>query len=245
MTELERVEQAAEYFRRYHQMEAAIVQNRENQDYLKTYIHDEEYVSKNFDLTKNITRGIGVSAGAGVLLFLIFWALTSSVIVGLVIGLFALIGGSVFAICLQLYRLDAAKQHQVDVNNGITERIEILKSREPLLIKTKDDYYAGLEKRIDFMSVSDMKYIDEIRRMIVENEAETAEDAAALLEQKLLLEQFNSIMEKSEVEMKIYTDAENKERFGDQLEMIKKKRKPLFGSKKKEKKEKKEKKKKK
>ena len=67
--------------------------------------------------------------------------------------------------------------------------------------------------------------------MVEPGEAETAEDAAAVLEQKILLQQFNDIMEKSEI--KVYTDEENKERFGDPLELIKKKRKPFFKKKKK------------
>ena len=47
-----------------------------------------------------------------------------------------------------------------------------------------------------------------------------------MLEQKLLMDQFTNIMEQSEE--KVYTAEENKERFGDPLELIKKKRKPLF-----------------
>ncbi|MCD8095265.1 MAG: hypothetical protein LUE12_03955 [Ruminococcus sp.] len=233
MTELERIDQAAEYFRRYHEMEAAIVQNRENQDYLKTYIHDEDYVVKNFDLVNNSKNGVIISAAVALVLFLIIFIAARTFVVALIIALFVLIGGSVFSVALQHYRLTALKQKQVEINQGITEQIEILKAREPQLIQTKDNYYAGLEKRIDFMSVSDMKYIDELRRMIVDGEAETCEDAAGLLEQKLLLEQFNTIMESSEIEVKTYTAEENKERFGDPLELIKKKRKPFFKKKKK------------
>ena len=226
MTELERVAQAEEYFRRYYQMEAAIVQNRENQDYLKTYIHDEEYVVKNFDLALKRAKALGISAGAGVAMFLLILLTTKSMVVAIVLGAFALVGLSVFSVCLQHYRLTAAKQNQVEVNDGIAEQIEILKSREPQLIQQKDNYYAGLEKRIDFMPVSEMKYIGEIRKMIESGEASTCEEASEMLEQKMLLEQFNHIMESSEI--KTYTEEENKERFGDPLELIKKKRKPFF-----------------
>ena len=76
------------------------------------------------------------------------------------------------------------------------------------------------------ISVDDRKYIGEIRKMIESGDAATAEDAAAMLEQKLLMDQFTNIMEQSEE--KVYTAEENKERFGDPLELIKKKRKPLF-----------------
>ncbi len=232
MTELERIEQAEEYFNRYYQMEDAITQNRENEEYLKTYIHDEAYVVKNFDLAKKRATGVAIGVGIGVVLFLLILLIFNSFIAALVLGLFGLLGFSVFAVCLQHYRLDAAKRQQVEVNAGINEQIEILKEREPQLIKTKDDYYAGLEKRIDFMSLSNMQYIGEMKKWIESGEAQTAEDASALLEQKLLLEQFNSIMKKSEMEVKTYTEEENKQRFGDPLELIKKKKKPFFKRKK-------------
>ena len=224
MTELEKIDQAAEYFRRYHQMEAAIVQNRENQDYLKTYIHDEQYVVDNYDMRSHVIRGSALSAAAGLVIFLILvWI---SWIPALVLGLFAMIGGSTFFYFLNRYRLDAAKQNQVEVNEGITEQIEILKSREPQLIEAKDNYYEGLQKRITFMDVSEMDYIDDLRKMLENGEAETAEDAAAQLEQNLLLKQFNSIMENKEIERE-YTEEENKQRFGDPLELIGKRKKSL------------------
>jgi hypothetical protein len=226
MTELERIDQAAEYFRRYYQKEAAITQNRENQEYLKTYIHDEDYVVKNFDIAPKIMKSIGISVAAGVAVFVLLWLLFRNVIVAAVLGGFTLVGLAVFTISLQHYRLTAAKQNQVEVNEGITEQIQILKSREPQLIEQKESYYKGLEKRIDFMSLEDMKYIDEMRKLVESGEAKTAEDASALIEQKMLMAQFNNIMEQSDV--KTYTDAENKERFGDPLELIKKKRKPFF-----------------
>lgn len=226
MTELERVDQAVEYFRRYDQKSSAIKQNRENQEYLKTYIHDEDYVVKNFQLTTKRAKALGISAGAGLVLFLLVFFITKSIIAAIVLGAFALIGISVFSVCLQHYRLTAAKQKQVEINEGITEQIEILKAREPQLIQDKENFRAGIEKRVPFISVDDRKYIGEIRKMIESGDAATAEDAAAMLEQKLLMDQFTNIMEQSEE--KVYTAEENKERFGDPLELIKKKRKPLF-----------------
>lgn len=233
MTELERIDQAAEYFRRYHQMEAAIVQNRENQKYLKTYIHDEQYVIDKYNMKTHLTRGFGMAGVAGLAVFLMLvWI---SWIPALVLGLFIIAGGCIFFYSLNRYRLDAAKQNQEEVNEGITEQIGILEAREPQLIQAKDNYYAGLEKRITFMDLSEMNYIDDLRKLVEDGEAETAEDASALLEQKLLLQQFNTIMENKEIE-KVYTEEENKERFGDPLEIIGKRKKPLkeklFGKKK-------------
>ena len=71
MTELERIDQAEEYYRRYLQKEEAIVQNRENQKYLEKYIHDETFVVASFNMKDKLTRGIGISAGIGLVLFLI------------------------------------------------------------------------------------------------------------------------------------------------------------------------------
>lgn len=233
MTELEKIDQAAEYFRRFHQMEAAIVQNHENQEYLKTYIHDEQYVLDNFDLKKQLARGLGMSAAAALVIFLILvWI---SLVPAIVLGAFVLIGGTVFFYAFNHYRLDEAKQNQVEVNEGITEQIEILKAREPQLIQAKDNYYEGLEKRITFMDISEMKYIDDLRKLVEDGEAENAEEAFEMLEQRILLQQFNSIMEHKEIE-KVYTEEENKERFGDPLELIGKRKKSLkeklFGRKK-------------
>ena len=235
MTELERIDQAEEYYRRYLQKEEAIVQNRENQKYLEKYIHDETFVVASFNMKDKLTRGIGISAGIGLVLFLILMLI--NMLVAVVIGLFAIVGGVIFFYSLYKYRLDAEKQHQEEVNEGIAEQIEILKAREPQIIAEKDNFAEGIEKRITFISLSDMKYLGELRRMIEENEAETCEDAAMLLEQKMLFEQFSHIMENKEIE-KTYTDAENKERFGDPIQMINEKNKKtlkekLFGKKKK------------
>lgn len=233
MTELERIDQAAEYFRRYEQKEAAIKQNRENQEYLKTYIHEEEYVVKNFNLTSKIAKSVGVSAAAGAAVFVLSFVILRVGVAAAVFGGLVLIGLGAFLISLQHFRFTEAKKNQVELNEGITEQIEALKLREPQLIQDKDSFREGLEKRVPFISVEDRKYIGELRKMVESGEAETAEDAGALLEQKMLLAQFNDIMEKSEIEMKVYTDEENKERFGDPLELIKKKRKPFFKRKKK------------
>lgn len=226
MTELERVDQAVEYFRRYDQKSSAIKQNRENQEYLKTYIHDEDYVVKNFNLKSKIAKNLGVTIGAALIVFLLLYFTTKIMLVAIIISAFILVGGAAFFISLQHYRFTAAKQKQVEINEGITEQIEILKAREPQLIQDKENFRAGIEKRVPFISVDDRKYIGEIRKMIESGDAATAEDAAAMLEQKLLMDQFTNIMEQSEE--KVYTAEENKERFGDPLELIKKKRKPLF-----------------
>ena len=235
MTELERIEQAEEYYRRYLQKEEAIVQNRDNQEYLKKYIHDENFVIASFNMKDKLTKGIGKSVAVGVAVFLVL--LMINWVPALVLGLFVIIGGSIFFSSLYKYRLDEEKQHQVEVNEGIEEQIEILKAREPQMIAEKDSFAEGIEKRITFISLADMKYLPELKRIIEEGEAETCEDAAALLEQKMLFEQFNIIMENTEIE-KTYTDAENKERFGDPIEMINQKNKKsfkekLFGKKKK------------
>lgn len=224
MTELERIEQAAEFFRRYNRKEAAITQNRENQEYLKTYIREESYVTDNFHFRDKFMVGLGISGGAGILLFLIFWAITKFIWVALGIGAFVFIGGAIAFLCIFKYALDEEKQLQKDINSGISEQIEILKQREPQIIAEKEKFEKGLEERVPFISVNDMKYLPELKRMIEEHEAETCEDAAALLEQKLLFQQFNSIMENQEIEQSYtaytYTEAENKQKMSSMVDAI-------------------------
>ncbi|SDA21673.1 hypothetical protein SAMN02910447_02068 [Ruminococcus sp. YE71] len=236
MTELERIEQAEEYYRRYLQKEEAIVQNRENQEYITKYIHEDTFVTASFNLKDKLTKGIGVSAAAGLVLFFLV-LIATHLLPALVLGLFVGVGGTIFFSSLYKYRLDAELQHQHEVNEGIAEQIQILKEREPQLIAEKDAFAEGLEKRVTFISLSEMKYLGELRNFIESGEAETCEDATMLLEQKMLFEQFNLIMENTEIE-KTYTDAENKARFGDPIKQINEKNKKslkekLFGKKKK------------
>lgn len=49
-TELEKIDRAAEYFERYFEFEDAVTVSKENKEYLKTYIHDNDYVVKNFNI---------------------------------------------------------------------------------------------------------------------------------------------------------------------------------------------------
>lgn len=228
MTELERIDQAEEFFRRYLQKDAAITQNRENQEYLKTYIHDENYVIENFHFKDHFIKGIAMSVGAGLLVFLILVFI--SLLPAIILGLFVMIGGTIFFYAVNKYRLDASKQNQVEVNQGITEMIETLKNREPEIIQEKENFAKGLEERVTFISIADMKMLPELRKIIENGEAETCEDAAGVLEQKMLYEQFSQIMDNRDIE-KTYTEAENKARFGDPLEEIKKKKKKksIFG----------------
>ena len=56
--ELDRVNRVAEYINRYYEFEDAVEINKQNKDYLKTYIHDSDYVEKNFDKKSIMTRGL-------------------------------------------------------------------------------------------------------------------------------------------------------------------------------------------
>ena len=49
-TELGKIDRAAEYFERYFESEDAVTVSKENKEYLKTYIHDNDYVVKNFNI---------------------------------------------------------------------------------------------------------------------------------------------------------------------------------------------------
>ena len=47
---LKKIDRAAEYFERYFEFEDAVTVSKENKEYLKTYIHDNDYVVKNFNI---------------------------------------------------------------------------------------------------------------------------------------------------------------------------------------------------
>lgn len=67
------------------------------------------------------------------------------------------IGVGVFGIALNKYRLTAAEQKQVEVNEGINEQIIMLDDRIKQVERQRDDYYKALEKRVPFMSLDYMK----------------------------------------------------------------------------------------
>ena len=48
--ELDRMNRVAEYINRYYEFDDAVEINKQNKEYLKTYIHDPDYVEKNFDM---------------------------------------------------------------------------------------------------------------------------------------------------------------------------------------------------
>ncbi len=74
-TELEKIDRAAEYFERYFEFEDAVTVSKENKEYLKTYIHDNDYVVKNFNIKNKIIKAVGISAAIGVAAFLLLWLL--------------------------------------------------------------------------------------------------------------------------------------------------------------------------
>ncbi len=229
MTELERIEQAEVFFRRYGKKEEAIRQNRENQEYLKTLIHDDIYVRDNYDMKARLSKEISIVAGAALAVFLLVWLVTMFV-PGLVVGCFVFLGGTVFFIAFNRYKLDSRLERQSEINDGIIDEIERLKALEPMIQKQKADFVKGLEKHVPFLAFSDMKYLNDLREFIMSGEADTCEDAAAMLEQKLLLQQFTTIMENKEIESNFAKTAkksaeEESAGFENPLESIKPSRK--------------------
>ena len=93
-TELEKIDRAAEYFERYFEFEDAVTVSKENKEYLKTYIHDNDYVVKNFNIKNKIIKSLGISIGIGLAAFLLLWLLlgTKLIIVGIIAGALIFIG---------------------------------------------------------------------------------------------------------------------------------------------------------
>lgn len=220
-TELEKINLAAEYIGRYFEKEEAVKTCFENKDYLKTYIHDNSYVVKNFDLKSKIFKAMMICLGAAAAVFLVFLLLlgTDLLIVPIIAFATVFVLGTAFVIALNKFRLTEAEKHQVEINEGINEQLVMLDDRIKQAERQRDDYYAALEKRIDFMSLDYMKNIDQIKGYIENGQAETCEDAVALFEQQLLMQQMTCIIENSEE--KPASAEENLERFGDPLKVIK------------------------
>lgn len=218
--ELDKLNQAEEYFNRYFQFEDAVQISKENKEYLKTYIHLPEYVIKNFNLKAKVTKSVIMSIIIGAVVFLLFFLFTgfelNLIWIPAIAFLLVAVGGSVFGYSVNKYRLSAALQHQVEVNNGITEQIHLLEERIKQREKQSKDYYKELGKRITFISMDYMKYIPKIKEILISGEADTCEEAIAVFEQKLLMEKMTNSLNKPVT----HTEEENKARFGDPLEMI-------------------------
>ena len=231
MTELEKMQQTVTYCERYFEFEDAVTVNQENIEYLKTYLHDNDYVVKNFDMGSKVKRSLLIAAGGGLIMGLLLLALCGLSLWYIPLIAFVLIAGALgfFLVSLQKFKLTEAEKHQVEVNEGINEQIEALKSREEMLVRQKDEYYKGLqEKELCAIPLEYMQNAAQIKGYLENGEAETIEDAVAIFEQQLLMQEMSSIMtQKAPAPI-----VDNKERFGDPLEIIKKnkkaKKKSLF-----------------
>ena len=222
--ELDRVNQVASLIDRYYQFEDAVDVNKQNIEYLKTYIHDGDYVEQNFDMKSKFLRDIAISAGVAVVVFaicLIFTSLIISAIVGVVASVVCIIVFSSIAKA----RLNAKKQEQVEINTGITEQIQALEQRTKQMEKQREDYKKGLEKRLDFLSVDYIGNIATIKEYLEKGEAETCEDAVALLEQNMMMAKLSDAMTKSARKPLDMDYNQQKEKFGDPLAVIKERRK--------------------
>jgi len=225
-TELERLKQVKEYFQRYYQFEDAVAVNQQNKEYLKTYIHNDFDVEDEFNMKQKITRFFGYSAIIGLVVGLLVFAISKMWLVGAItFGVVTCILIVVSAYILRI-RLNDAKNAQREVNEGIKEQIANLEDRDKLLIRQRDDYYRGLQKRVDFMSLDYMDSIDQIEEILVSGEAETCEDAVGVLEQKMLLQEMTSLISNpAQPEVKPLDPTKAKEMFGDPLEVIRENRK--------------------
>lgn len=216
--EMEKIDQAAEYFRRYFELENAVVINDENKEYLKTYIHDEQYVVKNFNKKDQTQRGAILTSIVAVVMLLLMGAMTNWLI-GLALAIGSIVVGVIVVLRLNKYRLDLAKKEQVEVNEGIKEQIELLEGRKVQLERQRDDYYNALGKRVDCVPLDYMKNVGQIRQLMVDGEADTCEEAVEIFEQSMLMKQMTDIMKASEI--KEEPKQTDKERFGDPLKLIK------------------------
>ena len=215
--ELDRVNRVADLIDRYYGFEDAVEVNKQNKEYLKTYIHDSAYVERLFEKKSKMLRGIGIAAIAAAAAFLVCLIFTKLIIAGII--------GFVVSIMIINAKLKAAQEEQVDVNNGIKEQIDLLDKRTKQIEKQRDDYKKGLESRLDFLSPDYIDNIGMIKEYLQNGEAETCEDAVALLEQNLLMQKMSAAMTKSSRKPLDMDYDQQKAKFGDPLAAIKEKRK--------------------
>ena len=222
--ELDRVNQVASLIDRYYQFEDAVDVNKQNIEYLKTYIHDGDYVEQNFDMKSKFLRDIAISAGVAVVVFAICLIFTS-LIISAIVGVVACVVSIIVFSSIAKARLNAKKQEQVEINTGITEQIQALEQRTKQMEKQREDYKKGLEKRLDFLSVDYIGNISTIKEYLEKGEAETCEDAVALLEQNMMMAKLSDAMTKSARKPLDMDYNQQKEKFGDPLAVIKERRK--------------------
>ena len=220
MTELERIRQASDFIQRYYQFEEAVTVNQQNKEYLQGYIRNQYEVEKEFDFKKKVTKAACVGGGVGIVIGLIVWLASGSIIAAGITLLVMAVLGAAAGFFVQKYRLDEAIETQRDINNGIKEQIEVLEARDKQLIRQRDDYYRGLEKRIDFMSLDYMDNIDQLVEIMNNGEAETCEDAVAVFEQKQLFKEMTSLISTPAPEPKPLDHEKAKEMFGDPVAKI-------------------------
>lgn len=225
MTELERIRQASDFIQRYYQFEEAVTVNQQNKEYLQGYIRNQYDVEKEFDFKKKVIKAAAVGGGAGIVVGLIVWGASGSWIAALITIAVLAVLGAVAGFFVQKYRLDEAIETQRDINNGIKEQIEVLELRDKQLVRQRDDYYRGLEKRIDFMSMDYMDSVDQIYEIMKNGEAATCEEAVAVFEQKQLLQEMTSLISVRSPEPKPLDREKAKEMFGDPVAKIREDRK--------------------
>ncbi|SFC21916.1 hypothetical protein [Ruminococcus albus] len=237
MTELEKMELAECYINRYFEIADGVEISKENKEYLKIYIRDVSEAEREFDFNGKRNKSmLYVLGGALVFALLLLIAFHSGLYFIVPVLGFLTIAVSGYMIINKYYtqRLVEVKDHQKEVNEGITEQIEILQGRIKQLEKQRDDYLTALRKKIDFMEL-DMDYmnnIGQIKEFMVNGEAETCEEAVQIFESNLLMQQMSGIMSAS-VHDKTMDIEKNKERFGDPTKDFGKKtaKKSLFGKK--------------
>ena len=237
MTELEKMELAECYINRYFEIADGVEISKENKEYLKIYIRDVSEAEREFDFNGKRNKSmLYVLGGALIFALLLLIAFHTGFFIIVPVFGFLTIAVSGYMIINKYYtqKLVEVRDHQKEVNEGITEQIEILQGRIKQLEKQRDDYLTALRKKIDFMDL-DMDYmnnIGQIKEFMVNGEAETCEEAVAIFEQNLLMQQMTGIMTAS-VHDKAMDIEKNKVRFGDPTKDFGKKpaKKSLFGKK--------------
>ncbi len=193
-SELQKVEETLNYFKRYYEFDIAIKTHKENENYLRTLIHDKYYVQNRFELHKKYKRVNLIAAAA---------ALIAAVVAVIVVGFdnfgpINFIAGAAAAVVFffavffigRSYlnkKVEAKWKEQREVNDGITAQLGDVEQRISNLERQKRDFLPALdEKRLVVIPTKYIIEADKIAQFVRDGKAATGQQAVEMYEEEQL-----------------------------------------------------------
>lgn len=182
------MDETLEYFKKCEEFDNAIRVNKENKEYLKKYIITAEKVEEDFKYKTKKKIALGLSVGAGVVIFAICLLIMGldGIIPSAIAAVVAAVACTVFMFVLLSKKLRELVDEQDKVNAGITEQMVACERRVLDLKTKKDEYLAALEDRN--LVIIPTKYVqvaEKIVDYVKEGNAQSVQEAIDQLEQQV------------------------------------------------------------